>query len=331
MKGTTATRGLVIGKFLPPHRGHQYLIDFARASVDHLTIQVCTLKRQPIPGLLRYEWVREAFPDVQVVHNADENPEYPEDAPETFWETWRRSCLAHMDAPPTHVFAAETYGEPLAALFGAEYVPVDPARAVVPMSGSRLLQDPTAHWDYLLPSARPYFLKRVAILGPESSGKTTLASRLAAEFETLWAPEYGRTYLDALPRTIDAAVMETIARGHRASETSLARQARRVLISDTDPIITQVWCEFLLGVVPPVVKAYIQDSAYDLYLLTDATEEWVADPQRFLPERHRREQFHDRCREILTALGRPFVFLHGSWEQRQETAQAAITALLHSS
>ena len=321
-------RGLVIGKFLPPHRGHQYLIDFARASVDHLTVQVCTLERQSIPGDQRFQWMREAFPAVHVVHNADENPEYPEDAPETFWEIWRQSCLAHMEAPPTHVFASEAYGESLAALFGAEYVPVDPNRVVFPISGSTLRQNPTVHWNDLLPSARPYFCKRVAIIGPESSGKTMLAARLAAQQEALWAPEYGRTYLDALPHLIDTSLMETIVRGHRASETALIRQAHRLLISDTDPIVTQVWCEFLLGVVPPIVEAYVQDSIYDLYLLTDVTNDWVADPQRFLPNRQQREKFRDRCREILMGLGRPFVFLQGSWEQRETTAQAAVTALL---
>lgn len=324
----TIKRGLVIGKFLPPHRGHQYLIEFARAFVDHLTVQVCTLKHQTIPGGLRFQWVREAFPEAHVVHNDDENPEYPEDTPETFWETWRQSCLAHMDAPPTHVFASESYGEPLAALFGAEYVPVDPARTIIPVSGSALRQNPIHDWEYLLPSARPYFLKRAAILGPESSGKTTLAAHLAAHYETVWAPEYGRTYLDALPQPIDAALMETVVRGHRASETALARQAHRLLISDTDPIVTQVWCEFLLGTVPPIVEAYVSDSAYGLYLLTDATDEWVTDPQRFLPDRRQREQFRDRCREILIALGRPFVFLQGSWEERESAAQNALTELL---
>lgn len=322
------TRGLVIGKFLPPHRGHQYLIDFARASTDDLTVQVCTLARQSIPGRLRFEWMRQAFPDVNVVHNADENPEYPEDAPDTFWETWRESLVRHLDAPPTHVFASEAYGERLAVLFHARYVPVDPARSVLPVAGHAVLADPLTHWDALLPPARPYFLKRVAIVGPESSGKTVLAARLAARLGTLWAPEYGRTYLDALPGPIDAPLMETVVRGHRASEDALARQATRVLISDTDPLVTQVWCEFLLGRVPPVVAEHVRTCSYGLTLLTDVTDSWVPGPQRFLPEMGERERFRDRCRELLTEHGRPYVLLSGSWEEREAAAIAAVAALL---
>ena len=321
------TRGLVIGKFLPPHRGHQYLVDFARASVDHLTVQVCTLARQPIAGDLRYQWMREAFPDVHVVHNADKNPEYPHDAPDTFWDTWRASILRHQDAPPTHVFASEAYGVPLAALFGAVYVPADPARALFPVAGHAVLADPLAHWEWLLPPARPYFLKRIAIVGPESSGKTTLAARLAAHFGTLWAPEYGRTYLDALPGPIDVGLMETVVRGHRASEDALARQATRVLFSDTDPIVTQVWCEFLLGRVPPVVESYVRDRAYDLYLLTDVTSGWVPDPQRFLPELAERVRFRDRCRELLAERGRPYMLLSGTWTEREAAAMRAVEEL----
>jgi NadR type nicotinamide-nucleotide adenylyltransferase len=299
--------------------------------VDHLTVQVCTLRGQPIPGAVRFAWVREAFPSVEVVHNADENPEYPSDAPDTFWQTWRESCLAHMDAPPTHVFASEDYGLPLADLFGAEYVPVDHARGLFPVSGSAVRQDPLAHWDDLLPTARPYFLKRAAILGPESSGKSTLATRLAALYKTCHVPEYGRTYVDITRRAIDARLMETVVRGHRASEAALARQASRVLVSDTDPIVTQVWCETLLGHVPDVVTTHVVDRAYDLYLLTDVTETWMEDPQRFQPDVAHRALFRDRCAEILTALGRPYVLLTGPWEQRERQAIAALERLLTAS
>ena len=68
------TRGLILGKFLPPHIGHEYLIRFAAGLVDELTVQVCTSVRESIPGNLRYQWMRDHFGGVKIIHNDDENP-----------------------------------------------------------------------------------------------------------------------------------------------------------------------------------------------------------------------------------------------------------------
>lgn len=118
---------MLLGKFLPPHRGHAYMIRFARQMVDELTVQVCTSVREPIPGHLRYAWMRDYFGGVRVIHNDDENPLEPAEDPEHFWDIWRNSLLARMEAPPDYVFASETYGHRLAEELGAQFVPVDPA------------------------------------------------------------------------------------------------------------------------------------------------------------------------------------------------------------
>ena len=111
-------RGMLLGKFMPPHRGHEYLIRFAQSLVDELTVQVCTSVREPLPGHLRYKWMRDHFGGVRVVHNDDENPFVPEN----FWTIWKHSLLSRMDAPPDFVFASEAYGHRLAAELGARYI-----------------------------------------------------------------------------------------------------------------------------------------------------------------------------------------------------------------
>ena len=80
--------GMVLGKFHPPTLGHRYLVDFARHYVRDLTVVVGTLRREEIPGELRFRWMREMFPDVRVVHLTDENPQYPAEHPD-FWDIWR--------------------------------------------------------------------------------------------------------------------------------------------------------------------------------------------------------------------------------------------------
>ncbi len=80
--------GLILGKFLPPHLGHVYCAEFARRFVGRLTVLVCSLDREPISGRLRFEWMRELFPDCDVRHVTDEVPQEPAEHPD-FWAIWR--------------------------------------------------------------------------------------------------------------------------------------------------------------------------------------------------------------------------------------------------
>src|SRR5258708_4010315 len=116
------TSGMVLGKFMPPHLGHVYLVEFARHCVDALTVVVGSLPSEPIPGELRYQWMRELFPDVNVVHLTDENPQKPEEHAD-FWNIWRSSLLRVLPGRPTYVFAGEEYGARLAEALGARFIP----------------------------------------------------------------------------------------------------------------------------------------------------------------------------------------------------------------
>ncbi len=324
------TRGLVIGKFLPPHLGHKYLIDFAASFVDDLTVLVCTIEKQPIPGTMRYEWMRRAFGGVRVIHHPDENPEEPSDAetPEQFWALWRASILSYLDAPPDYVFASELYGAKLAEVLGARFIPGDLPRELVPISGTALRGHLGVHWEYLLPAARPYFAKRIAIVGPESSGKSTLAKRLASHFGTKYAAEYARAYLDSVSPDITADTLLAIARGHRASEDALAEQCSGLLFCDTEAITTKLYAQLFLEFVPPEIEAYTAEDRYSLYLVTNATEDWVPDPQRYQPDYAARAEFSRACILELERLGRRYVLLEGDWKQRTAQAVAAVETLL---
>lgn len=111
-KSRIGARGLVLGKFMPPHLGHVYLVDFARAYASDITVVVGTLAREPIPGALRFEWMRELAPSANVVHLTDENPQEPHEHPR-FWDIWRESLL-RVAPKPDYVFASEMYGARLA-------------------------------------------------------------------------------------------------------------------------------------------------------------------------------------------------------------------------
>ncbi len=321
--------GMLLGKFMPPHRGHQLLIDFARRCVDDLTVLVCSIAGDPIPGSLRYQWVRDHFGGVRVLHCDDENPQVPEDDPDHFWDLWRQSILSRMERPPDLVFASEPYGIRLAQELGAQFMPVDPAREMVPISATLIRADPVQYAAYLLPEARPYFVKRVVLMGPESSGKSTLTKWLARRYGTPFVVEYGRTFQENIGRDLLLEDMLAIAKAHKAVEDAIAIQANGLIFVDTEAIITKMWSRVFFDAVPEGLQDLITPERYHLYLLAEPHEhEWHDDGWRLQPDRQARMQFFEEVRAELEARGCPYRILSGDWEARQLQAVAAVDRLL---
>ncbi len=318
-------RGLVLGKFMPPHAGHQYLVDFARHYVDQLAVVVGSLSTEPIPGDLRWQWMRDLFPQAEVLHLAQDLPQDPSEA-DDFWKQWREALLQILPWPVDFVFASETYGERLAQELGAEFIPVDLGRACLPVSGTLIREQPLKYWDFLPAVVRPYFLKRVCIFGPESTGKSTLAKRLATHYQTLAVPEYAQIVLQRQAGQICLEDISKIAQGQQASEQALALQANRVLFCDTDLLTTCLWSEELFGEVPEGIWQQARSQNYDLYLLCDIDVPWVDDAHRLRPQG--RSTFLQSCQSLLEREGRPFDWISGSWEQRWQQARKALDAVL---
>lgn len=316
---------MVLGKFLPPHSGHVYLVEFAQQYVDELTVVVASLESDPIDGEQRFAWVKELFPDAKVVHLTDENPREPSEHP-NFWDIWRDSLLRVLPDGVDLVFASEDYGAKLAEVLEARFVPVDPARAAVPVSGTAIRTDPVAQWQYIPRCVRPHFAKRICVFGPESTGKTTLTSRLADHYDTVVVPEYARAVIAARDGDLVPEDIEAIARGQMASEDAIARNANRLLICDTDVLTTTIWSDVLFDNCPQWIRDAADARHYDLYLLLEADVPWVDDEASFLPEDRR--GFFDRCKQALDERARPYVTLKGGWSRRFEAAVRAIDDIL---
>lgn len=319
---------MMLGKFLPPHLGHCYLADFARHYCDELTILVCTLEREPIPGSLRFEWMRRIFPDCRVIHITDDVPQTPDEHPE-FWPIWRALVLGAMPDGVDYVFASEDYGFKLAEVLDAEYIPVDHAREMTPISGTKVREEPMKYWDFIPREVQPYFLRRVCIFGPESSGKSTLARDLAQYFHTQYVHEYARPLLDFKDGRCDWEDIERIARGQAAAEDALAGRANRVLFCDTDPLLTTIWSDVFFGKCPEWVTLEAARRQYDLYLLLDVDVPWVDDGQRYFPDELKRREFFKRCERELIRRERPFVRISGDWNERFKRAVNAVENLIN--
>ncbi len=316
---------MILGKFLPPHMGHQYLMDFALNYVERLTVVVGTLDAEPIPGELRCAWVKEMCPRAEVVHLIDENPQEPHEHPD-FWQIWHDSLRRVLPSGPDYLFASEDYGFKLAEILGARYIPVDHGRSLRPISGTALREAPMTNWEFIPPCVRPHFVRRVCIMGPESTGKSVLAKRLADHYRTVYVSEYARGYIELKDNNVDPDDFSFIARGHMASEDALARQANRILVCDTDLITTIIWSDLLKGHCPDWIREEADRRQYHLYLVTDVDAPWVDDPQRFFPKE--RQAFLERCQQELESRGRSYVIIGGSWDDRFHHACRAVDALL---
>jgi len=319
-----ASRGFLLGKFLPPHTGHRYLCDFAQAYCDELTILVCSIDREPIPGELRFEWMREMFPSARVLHCWEDLPQEPADHPD-FWAIWRDVMRRYHPEPIDLVFASEAYGLRLAQEARAEFVPVDIDREVQPISGTAIRANPIENWDFIAPPARDWFTRVICLHGPESTGKTTLARQLTKHYGTCLAPEYGRTYTEQFGTDCDRDDLVNIARGQAAAICAARKCARGLVITDTDPLLTAVWSDMLVGERHPDLQAMRPVS--DLYLLMDIDLPWVDDGTRYFPDQATRDRFSDVCEAELVGRKVNYVKISGDREQRLARAVAAIDAL----
>ncbi len=317
-------RGLIVGKFMPPHLGHSVLIDAARGQCDDLSVFACNMAGQTIPGELRASWLREIHPDVTVRLIDDLPPEQDTS------EHWARYAARLLGGAPDVIFTSEPYGHDFARFAGCEHVQIDVMRAGVPCSGTMIRADPLANLRYLAPCVRAYYVKRVCVVGAESTGKTTLCRELAKAFDTTWVGEYGREYTESkLARGVEvpwrAFEFAHIAREQARREDESARDANRVLICDTDQFATRIWCERYLGV-PPSPGAWGEISnRIDLYLLTCTDVPFEDDGTR--DGREIREWMHARFVEELESMGTRYVTLRGDRTTRFNAAVAAIEAI----
>lgn len=169
--------------------------------------------------------------------------------------------------------------------------------------------------------------RRVVIFGPESTGKTWLAERLAQAFGEPWAPEFVREFWDLRAGRIAAGDLAEIADGQRDGEESAAARARRVVFCDTDLLTNVLWADLLFpGACPPAVRAEAERRSrrYALYLLCRSDLPFVPDPQRCFPDAEGRAMGARLWRRTLEERGLPMAEVSGEGGARLASALNAL-------
>lgn len=171
-------------------------------------------------------------------------------------------------------------------------------------------------------------IKKIAIVGPESTGKSTLSVQLAKHYQVPWVAEYARYYCAAL--TADCTLQDEINMFHgqvALEESVLATADTPFIICDTTFLTVKIWSDEILGETPQIVLDAITQRPYDLYLLLDIDLPWQEDPLRDFP--HMREHFMQVWHKELKALNANYVIINGI-ENRLKNAINAIDHFLKS-
>lgn len=319
-------RGLVIGKFYPPHRGHEFLIRTALEQSHHVDVIVCGKPDEQPSGDLRQSWLQELFPSAAVRLIDDQ---YDSDDS----QLWARLTIEWLGYAPDAVFTSEDYGDRYAFFLQCRHVKVDQQRVHVPCCGTNIRHRPLEHWEFLSPPVRGWYVRRVCVLGAESTGTTTLAEALAVALETNWVAEYGREYSGAKLSRGETCWQTNefthIAGEQERRENLAAREANKVLICDTNAFATTLWHRRYMGFESEQVMQIARRGKCDLYLLTGDEIPFVQDGLR--DGEMIRHEMHRWFEEALKNQTVPWRLLRGSHQERLCEARAIINTLLNKS
>jgi len=192
------------------------------------------------------------------------------------------------------------------------------------------MDDPTTQIRSKL-QQQPTDIIKVVMFGPESTGKTTLSKQLARHYNTVWAPEFARDYLQDVwnneRRTCEQKDIIPIAIGQIKLENDLVKKASKLLFCDTDLLETKVYSvEYYGGYVDPLLDEAAQNNKYDLYFLTYVDVPWEADDLRDRPTY--REEMFLAFKKALDDAGKKYIILKGDKKTRLQTAVKYVDALI---
>lgn len=321
-------RGLVFGKFMPFHTGHQALINFGLQHCDFLYVVVCHCQDESINGDMRCRWLTDEFKNISSIQvlSFEYDSNELENSSASSREISKKWALAFKQLVPDVeiVFTSEPYGEYLAEYLSIEHRVFDEARQFVTVSATMIREQPFKYWSYITASARMYFIKKIVLVGTESTGKTTLTERLGRYYETSYVTEGAR---DIIERTEECTFddLQKIAEHHARSILEKLKLANKLLFVDTDLIITKSYSRFLFNRELNVENWVEAVNKFDLYLYLEPDCEYVQDGTRLSESERNLLSIHHK--KGFTQEGISFISIDGNWEERFQKAVAIIDQL----
>lgn len=314
--------GIVIGKFYPPHLGHNYLIDTALKNCHDVDVLVVDNPEYHIPAEKRRDWLQRHHPtaNVQII------PDISDDDNSVAWAAHTINFLGYR---PDVVYSSELYGKPWAKAMGCKYVNVDIARETIPISGTKVREDILASWQYLSDEVKSGLALRIVVVGAESTGTTTLARDLATALNVPWVPEIGRDYTESILTTnyewFDDDFYR-IGRLQQAYENEIAARSNGVIVCDTNAVATELWQRRYMGRTTAKMKRIAARDKADLYIITGDEIPFVQDGIR--DGEHIRHRMHRWFLTHIRKTGIPMIIVHGPRDTRLADALVAARKMI---
>jgi HTH-type transcriptional repressor of NAD biosynthesis genes len=333
------TIGFIGGKFLPLHLGHVYAIIEAANRVDKLYVITTSSEKRDrelcardgikyIPANVRLSWLGEELADlenIKIINLEDDkgNEDYD-------WEDGARRIKEIIKEPISYIFSSEpSYGERFSTLYPeAKHIIIDNKRETRCISGTELRRDLYANWEMLPNCVRKYFTKRVAIVGTESCGKTTLAKQLAKFFNTNYVEEVGREYCERYSDRLTPEMFNLIAMEHFLSQDKKVETSNRVLFVDSEAVVTQYYLDmYFKGKKFPLIEEIVKLQNYDLVLYLEPDVRWVDDGWRFEGAEEIRRRNNEKLKRMFLERNIKFVTITGNYAQRFSRARNLVSSL----
>ena len=317
--------GMLFGKFMPLHKGHIELIEFALQRCEYLYVVLCYTSKEPIAGPLRAKWLNKLLEQKSnvslIIYQYDETnlpntSVSSRDASER-WANAFKTILPAIDV----LFTSEIYGNYLSEFMQIHHVPFDYDRVRVPVSATMIRENPFRYWDYIADTAKPWFVKKVSVVGTESTGKSILAKSLAETFSTVFVPEMARSIVEKTSECTISDLYKIAESQAKAIETALL-SANKLLFVDTDLATTRSYARFLFGEELTVKKWITEVNKFDLHLFLEPDCEYVQDGTRLSLEQRNALSEHHKAH--FKQEGIQLAPINGNWQDRFNQAQGLI-------
>lgn len=322
--------GLFFGKFAPLTTGHISAITRAAAQVDRLFVILCWDQKfqntlsDDLYGRMtlrnRLLWLKDAFKHMSHVKISyvDESQiqSYPDGSVpftnlvrDELWHSFRETDIQK-------VFSSETeYNDYFANNWPeCEHIIIDSNRELVKICATKVRSNPYKYWDFLAPQAKQHFVKKVCIIGVESTGKSTMTINLANHFSTQSVEEVGRTICENeyhfSEDMMNIEHYEHVAMQHKIKEYNVSKIANKVMFSDTNNMIT-MFSAGCMGKYSDLLKEMAKAEKYDLVIMLDIDVPWVYDPLRTNNTKQKREATFKYLKDICADVGMEYVLVSG--------------------
>jgi NadR type nicotinamide-nucleotide adenylyltransferase len=171
-------------------------------------------------------------------------------------------------------------------------------------------------------------MKKVVIIGPESTGKSTLSQQLATHYKTVWCPEFAREYLKENGTDYSFEDLLNIARGQVTLEDNFLHHAKNgFYFIDTDMYVMKVWCEVAFNNCHTWILKQIAARNYDLFLLCDTDLPWIKDDLREYPDLEIRRRLFKMYKDLLVNQGTKWAVISGNYAERLQVALSVINTV----